>query len=152
MKKQFKALFKHNAWANYKVLITLENAELKSDKPILLFSHLISSQIVWHHRIKGLPTSPFPLWQKYKISELHTMATESENSWAKYLDEHRFETFEEMIFYTNSKEVTCESKIKDIINHVINHSAHYRGQIACLLGQEGIEPPENSFIDFTRKC
>lgn len=150
MKKYFRNLFKYNDWANQQVLITMENNHIKNKRIILLFGHLVSAQIVWLNRIKELPTSPFPLWEKYKVRELKSMVEESSRNWLNYLEDHQFETFEEMIFYRNSKGNKYENTIGDIITHVIAHSAYHRGQITTLLKEEGIQPPVTDFIHFKR--
>ena len=150
MKKYFRNLFKYNDWANQQFLITLENNSIKNDRVIVVFGHMISAQIIWLNRIKELPTSPFPLWERYKVRELKSMVEESSRNWLNYLDEHQLETFEEMIYYSNSKGIKYESTIGDIITHVIAHSAYHRGQVATLLKDEGIQPPVTDFIHFKR--
>ena len=150
MKKYFRNLFKYNDWANQQLLITLENHDIKNERIIVVFGHLISAQIIWLNRIKELPTSPFPLWEHYKVRELKCMVEESSRNWLNYLDEHQLDTFEEMIFYRNSKGNQYESTIGDIITHVIAHSAYHRGQVAALMRDEGVQPPVTDFIHFRR--
>lgn len=151
MKKHFRDLFQYNDWANQRVLITLEQSNFKNEKLLLLFSHLLSAQIIWLNRIKDIPTSPFPIWEQYKLRELRSMTEESSANWLNYLDSHKFETFEEMIFYKNSSGKRYENTIKEIINHVINHSTYHRAQIATLLKEEGIEPPVTDYIAYARQ-
>ncbi|ELR72856.1 DinB protein [Fulvivirga imtechensis AK7] len=151
MKKHFRDLFQYNDWANQRVLITLEQSDFKNEKLLLLFSHLLSAQIVWLNRIKDIPTSPFPIWEQYKLRELRSMTEESSSNWLNYLDTHKFETFEEMVFYKNSNGRKFENTIREIINQVINHSSYHRGQIASLLKEEGIEPPVTDYIAYARQ-
>ncbi|MEO1053941.1 MAG: DinB family protein [Bacteroidota bacterium] len=151
MRKHFRKLFKYNNWANQKYLICLEQEDLKSERAIELYGHIISAQIIWLLRIKGLPTSPFPIWEKYKIRELKTMTEESMENWLDYMEEHRFETFEEMVFYTNSKGKKYENTIGEIITHVITHGTYHRAQLAQLFRQAGLEPPRTDFIAFARE-
>lgn len=151
MKKYFRKQFKYNDWANYRVLITLEKSTEDDDRLATLYSHLISTQIIWLNRIKGLPTSPFPLWEKYKLNELRTMTEENSTNWANYLEEHRFETFEEMIFYKNSKGARHENTIGDIISQVISHGAYHRGQIASLFKEVGLQPPATDYVSYIRE-
>ena len=151
MKKHFRDLFQYNDWANQRVLITLEKCDFKNEKLLLLFSHLISAQIVWLNRIKDIPTSPFPIWEQYKLRELRSMTEESSANWLNYLDSHKFETFEEMVFYKNSTGKKYENTIREIINQVINHSTYHRAQIASLLKEEGIEPPVTDYIIYARQ-
>ena len=150
MKKHFKDLFEHNSWANQRVLITLEEMNTQDMEILRIFGHIISAQLVWLHRIKGLPTSPFPLWEQYKLSELRSMREESANNWNNYIDSHKMETFEEMIFYTNSQGRKYESTIRQIMNQVLSHSSYHRGQIATLLRRKGMDPPVTDYIFYKR--
>lgn len=149
MRPYFTDLIKYNDWANHRVLATLTEAGDQKEAT-KLFSHLISAQIIWLNRIKDLPTSPFPLWEEYKLTELSTMTRESTTNWLNYIKEHRMNTFEEMIFYTTTKGDKKESTIREIITHVINHSTYHRGQIANILRQNNIEPPVTDYIAYCR--
>jgi uncharacterized damage-inducible protein DinB len=153
MKKHFIELFRYNYWANLRMLGIMEEQNLKDEKLLKLFSHLLSSQIIWHNRIKDLPTSPFPLWEVYKLRELKSMIDESNSNWLDYLEkDHPNETFEEMIFYKNSKGDKHETTIRHIITHVINHSTYHRAQMAVRMRDLGIDPPVTDFITYSRQC
>ncbi len=151
MKKHFMDLFKYNEWANYRVLIALEELETIDDTLLSLYSHVLTAQIVWLNRIKDLATSPFPIWEQYKLRELRSMTEESATNWFSYLNEHQYETFEEMIFYTNSRGEKHENTIREIINHVLSHSAYHRGQIAKEIRKAGVKPPDTDYIIYARE-
>lgn len=150
MKKHFLDLLRYNDWANQRILITLEEHEVNDDKILALFSHIISAQIIWLNRIKDLPTTPFPLWEQYKLKELRAMAMESSTNWINYLMGHQLETFEEMIFYKNSLGKSYENTIREIITHMVNHSTYHRGQIAALLRGLNINPAPTDYILYCR--
>ena len=58
MKKHFNDLLRYNEWANYRILGAIEELGTADDYLLKIFSHLLSAQIIWLNRIKGLPTSP----------------------------------------------------------------------------------------------
>lgn len=149
-KKHFKDILKYNEWANYRVLKTLEEKAPTDQELLKLFSHILSAQIIWLNRIKGIPTSPFPIWEVYKITELESMTEESSDNWNNYVYEHKFETFEEMIFYSNSEGKKFESTIREIISHVVNHGSYHRGQIAMKFREKGMDPPATDYILYAR--
>lgn len=152
MKKHFLELFEYNHWSNVRMLSVLEDQDIQDEKLLKLFSHLISAQIIWLHRIKGMPTSPFPLWEIYKLRELESMVYESSGKWINYIrEEHRGETFEEMIFYKNSKGIKFETTIRHIVTHVITHSTYHRAQMAAHMRGLNIDPPVTDFIAYSRE-
>ncbi|MDH5399099.1 MAG: DinB family protein [Cyclobacteriaceae bacterium] len=152
MKRYYTDLFKFNEWANTRLLIFLEEEGIKDDRVLEIYSHLISAQTVWLLRIKDLPTSPFPLWEKYKLSELRTMNEESNTNWLKFIHGHRLQTFEEMIGFYNSQGARYEHTVAQIINQVITHSAYHRGQINSRLKELAAEEiPVLEYIEYKRK-
>ena len=97
-----------------------------------------------------MPTSPFPVWEEYKLKELDSMTEESCDNWCNYLEGHEMETFEEMIHYKDSHGKAHEATIRVIMSHVINHSTYHRGQIALKLRELNIAPPPTDFIVYQR--
>ena len=150
MKKHFRDLLKYNEWANYRALKSIEDQGDSDHELFYLFSHILSVLIIWLNRIYLLPTSPIPVWEQYKLTELSNMTEESSNNWNDYMGEHKLETFEEMIFYTNSEGKKYESTIREIITHMVNHSVYHRGQIARRLREMGGEPAVTDYIVFAR--
>ena len=150
MTKHFLNLFQYNDWANHRMLVTLEQNDLKNTKIQLLFSHVLSSQIVWLNRIKALPTSPFPLWEFYKLRELRSMTEESTFNWINFINDLKPDSYLRRISYQNSQQQQFETSLREIMTQVINHSSYHRGQIALLLREEGIDPPGTDFIVYTR--
>lgn len=150
MKKHFLELFEYNDWANQRMLIALEEAESDDYQLLLLFSHLLSAQIVWFNRLKDLPTSPFPLWQKYKLRELRSMTEESTSNWLNYIRLSN-DSFEEMIFYKDTKDQKQESTLRQILTHVINHSTYHRAQMVDIMKKQSIQPPPTDYILWCRQ-
>ena len=150
MKKYFIDLFEYDAWANRRMLITIKSSKISDERIRKIFSHIISAQLIWLNRIQDHPTSPFPLWETYKISEIETMIEESSERWINFLSSYNMDTLEEVIRYQNTKGDTYENRLRQIITHVINHSSHHRGQLALLLREKGVAPPANDYIIYKR--
>ena len=150
MKRYFLDLLEYNLWANQRLLSVISRNEVNDEVILKLLSHLVSAQMIWLHRVEGLPTSPFPPWEVYNIRELESMVDESNLRWKKYLTGYKIDTLEEVIHYRNTKKVDFENRLVDIATHTINHSTHHRAQVSLLLRQMGIEPPQMDFILFKR--
>ena len=150
MKSHFKDLIQYNNWANQRYFDVIDEHKIKDDEILRLYSHILSAQIVWLLRIQGLPTSPFPLWERYNVVELKSMLEESGRNWVNHIDSHPLVTFEEMISYKNSKGEKFESTIREIISHILTHGSYHRGQLALLMRKLGIDPPITDFIIYRR--
>lgn len=150
MKNHFINLFYYDIWANRRLAIAIKENNILSDRALTILSHILSAQLIWLNRIQGLSTAPFPIWEQYKINEIESMIEESNDRWLHYLNNFRLETFEEVVSYTNTAGNTYENTLYEIITHVLNHSAHHRGQLALLIRDEGFDPPQNDFIIFKR--
>ncbi|MTI20541.1 hypothetical protein E1176_05875 [Fulvivirga sp. RKSG066] len=151
MKKHFIDLIKYNDWANQRVLITLEENNVEDKDLLKLYSHVLSAQIIWLNRIKDIPTSPFPLWETYKLRELRSMTEESSRNWLELIENHPNETFEEMINYSNNEGKKFENTMREIITHVTNHSTYHRGQLAIHFRKKDITPPVIDHIVYVRE-
>jgi len=143
-------LFEYDIWASRRLLITIKNNDISIERILNIFSHTISAQLIWLNRIEDHPTSPFPLWETYKVPEIENMIEESHARWVRFLTTYKLDTFEEVINYKNTKGETYENRIQQIITHVINHSMHHRGQLALLLRESDIAPPDNDYIIYKR--
>ena len=148
MKDHFKRLWNYNDWANKKVLESLMDFGAVKDKKVALMSHVLSAQFIWYLRIVNKPTMAFPVWEKYKMSELFTMNEDSTMQWQGLLEKEI--NFNKEISYTNTIGEKHTSRIEEIFTHVINHGTHHRAQIAALLRAAGQQPPTLDYIFYSR--
>lgn len=148
MKSYFLKLCQYNSWANQRVLSCLVAQPITDEKILTLFSHLLSAQFIWMHRLKGLPPAPYELWKKYDSEKLKVMTEESSKAWLDYISEN--ENFDRILKYHNYTGDYFENNVQHIIIHVMNHGTYHRGQIALLLRQNGFEPVNTDFITFDR--
>jgi uncharacterized damage-inducible protein DinB len=57
---------------------------------------------------------------------------------------------ERQVHYSNTAGAEFDSRIGDIMMHVLLHCAYHRGQVALLLRTAGAEPEPTDFIAFCR--
>ena len=138
MKDYFLNLYRYNAWANKRALECLKKQNVEDQKILTIMSHILSALFIWLNRIKGLPTSPFPLWQQYKLEELITMGEDAGHNWLDFVEKNN--DFNRELNYTNYQGHPFTNNVEKIMIHLVNHSTYHRGQIAMLLRQKGYEP------------
>ncbi len=151
MKSYFLRMLQYNLWANQRLLIAIKEGGVSNERILELMSHVASAQLVWLHRVEGLPTSPFPVWEVYKLHEIESMIEESNSRWVKFINGYKVDTMEEVIHYQNTKGLKFENTLFDIVVQVINHSTHHRAQVSMLIRGEGIAPPPMDYIFYRRQ-
>jgi uncharacterized damage-inducible protein DinB len=148
MKEYFFKMYRYNLWANRRVMDCLERQQIKDEKILDIFSHLVSAQFIWLNRFKDLPKSSYLLWGKYDLTELRTMVEEASDQWLTFIEEQ--ETFDRVMKYNNYVGDYYENNITDIMIHLVNHGTYHRGQVALLLRSNGYEPVNTDFITYDR--
>ncbi|WP_207535512.1 DinB family protein [Desertivirga arenae] len=112
-----------------------------------LFSHILNSQHIWLSRInkKG---ALFERFQQQPREQLLSLHLENIKELSKVLKER---DLNEKIRYFNFSGVSFESRLSDVLFHVVNHSSYHRGQVVSLLKLAGITPPVTDYIILKRQ-
>jgi len=148
MKKYFLKLYQYNAWANARVLNSLQQQNVSDEKICSLMGHIVAAQFLWLHRIKGLPPPDVKLWGNYTLAQLITMAEEAGKKWLDFAESQ--DDFNREMSYTNYVGEPYTNNVEMIMIHLVNHSSYHRAQIAMLLRQKGLEPINTDFITYDR--
>lgn len=148
MKKYFLKLYQYNAWANKRVLGTLQRQNVQDEKILSVMGHIAAAQFLWLHRIKGLPPPNVKLWGEYSLDQLLTMAEKAGKEWLSFVESN--EDFNRELTYTNYVNEPYTNNVEMIMIHTVNHASYHRAQIAMLLRQKGFEPINTDFITYDR--
>jgi uncharacterized damage-inducible protein DinB len=148
MKKYFLKLYQYNAWANARVLNSLQQQNVSDEKICSLMGHIVAAQFLWLHRIKGLLPPDVKLWGSYTLGQLKTMAEEAGKKWLDFVESQ--DDFNREMSYTNYVGEPYTNNVEMIMIHLVNHSSYHRAQIALLLRQKGLEPINTDFITYDR--
>jgi uncharacterized damage-inducible protein DinB len=148
MKNYFLKLYTYNEWANHRVLKAIIDQGVSDEKILSLFSHQMSANYLWLHRIKGLDPPPYELWKTYQVDQLKRMVEEVSRMWLGYIQEN--ESFSRMLKYKNYVGDYYENNVEHIMMHLVNHGTYHRGQIALRMRQCGYTPINTDFITWDR--
>jgi len=148
MKKYFLKLYEFNAWANQRVIQCLADQEVNHEKIISLMGHIAAAELLWLHRVKGLPKPDVKLWSNYSLDALATMLKKADNQWLDYVQ--NTESFDRELNYTNYTGDPFLNNVESIMIHVVNHASYHRAQVAMLLRQNALEPVNTDFITYDR--
>lgn len=148
MKQYFLKLYRYNAWANKRVLGTLQRQNVRDEKILSLMGHVVAAQFLWLHRIKGLPAPDVKLWGEYSLETLLTLAEKAGKEWLEYVEST--DDFNRELTYRNYVNEPYTNNVENIMIHLVNHSSYHRAQVAMLLRQKGFEPINTDFITYDR--
>jgi uncharacterized damage-inducible protein DinB len=149
MKAYFIQLFDYDRFANLRILETIKKAS-DADKPLQLLAHLLAAQQIWLNRCEKEPATGVATWPDWSVNIFESMINNHHQKWIKFLEGPDNEGFEQLISYKNTRGESFESKLSDILAHVINHSAHHRAQAGLHLKLTGIELPNTDYISYVR--
>ncbi|WP_420388531.1 DinB family protein [Roseivirga sp.] len=147
MKEHYTRLFEYNLWANNEFSEILRAKPFDNSKILKLISHVANAQAIWLSRIKD-ETPGVGVWDEYDLKEALELLSSTSQDWLDFIYSGDLE--QDSINYKNSKGQSFESRVTDILTHVINHGTHHRGQIAYMLREEDIDPPASDFIFYVR--
>jgi uncharacterized damage-inducible protein DinB len=148
MKDFFLKWYSYNAWANRRVIGSLERQAVIDEKIISVMGHLVSANFIWLNRIKDLPKSKYELWGTYDVRGLKRMVDEADDQWMSFIRDN--ENFDRILKYKNYVGDYYENNVQQIMIHLVNHGSYHRGQVAMLLRQKGYEPINTDFITYDR--
>ena len=148
MKKYFLKLYQFNAWANQRIIQYLIGQQVNHEKINSLVGHIAAAEMLWLHRVAGLPKPDVKLWSTYKVNELSPMLTQADKQWLEYIKSN--DNFDRELHYTNYTGDAFVNNVEAIMIHTVNHASYHRGQVAMLLRQNGYEPVNTDFITYDR--
>jgi uncharacterized damage-inducible protein DinB len=142
--------FAYDAWANREVLAALSASAHSDVRPRQLLAHILSAQRLWLERIRKRPQT-LPVWPDFSFDQCEAQISELASLWNEYLRHLSASLLSGNVAYKNSKGESWNSTVRDILTHVLLHSAYHRGQIASQVRASGEQPAYTDFIHAARQ-
>jgi uncharacterized damage-inducible protein DinB len=151
MKEYFIRLFEYDRFANQTIVKAIRSAN-NPVKAVHLMSHLLAAQLIWLLRCEDIkPDIPIELWPGDDEVNFEKIVNYNSGFWLSYVKILSADDFDKEIAYQNTKGTPYQSKLSDILAHVINHGTHHRAQIGQQLkftGEENL--PNTDYIFYIR--
>jgi uncharacterized damage-inducible protein DinB len=142
-------LFAYDDWANRETLASLTRAQSPPQSALSRMAHIIAAEWLWYARITGVPAT-MAVWPELPLEKCDEHLDALAATWSKFVAELPPGGFDRSISYTNSKGERFDSRVEDILLHVVFHSTYHRGQIAGEMRKAGFEPAYTDFIHAVR--
>jgi uncharacterized damage-inducible protein DinB len=157
----YRKLFRYDRWANGEVLEALRAASAGSDAHTAAASaevlqeflrrlaHILGAQWLWLSRL-DVPAEATAVWPELTLDECARQSEALGSFWEGYLGGLDEGGLSQTISYKNTKGEPWQSRIDDVLTHVVMHSAYHRGQIALEMRAAGLNPAYTDFIQAVR--
>jgi uncharacterized damage-inducible protein DinB len=149
MLEHLRRLFDHMYWADHRALESLRNAGLPHPKALEIYAHILGAEHTWLTRLRGAPAA-HAVWPKLTLAECGPLASENQQAFSEYLAQLDEDALAREVHYRNSAGAEFDSRIDDILLHVVLHGTYHRGQVAFVVRNEGDVPNATDYIAFVR--
>jgi uncharacterized damage-inducible protein DinB len=139
----------YDRWANGEVARALAAAPRPPARAVHWLAHVAAAELLWLERLLGEAQS-LAVWPQLEVSGTVELLARLDRRWSDYLSRLTEAELERLSSYVNTQGQSWQSRVDDILTHVVIHSAYHRGQIAAELRGAGIDPPTTDFIHGAR--
>lgn len=145
----------YNGWANRQAIEAFDTQD--SDKNLSsevgrLLSHLLLAEREWFARLDGKDSTGFDFWQPLSIEDCRKLHARNDEDYTQLLATlSSDDNLNRTVSYTNSKGVSYQNTIREVLTHVFNHSTYHRGQVAVAMRANGATPAYTDYIAFVRE-
>jgi uncharacterized damage-inducible protein DinB len=147
--EHLRRLFVYNDWANRRVVMSLK--ENRSEKGRRILAHALVTEREYFERLYGKDSTGFDFWQDLSIEECGALAQANADTYEKLLRKFEEEGLNWRVEYKTSEGVRQENDFRELVTHVLFHSATHRGNIILKLREEGFTPPQIDYIIYLRE-
>ena len=145
----FRRMFDYNAWANSLTYSSVREQGDAGPDARRLFAHILAAEIIWLSRLAG-DRPPMEPWPELTLEQCGRHVRDLPGRWRACLREVSDAELDEGRSYTNTQGEAFTTKIRDILQHVLTHSAYHRGQTAQHVRALGLTPAVTDYIAYER--
>jgi uncharacterized damage-inducible protein DinB len=147
----FRKLFDYDYWGNQEALQSVETVSGPREAVLKIAGHIIGAQQVWLERLESPDSSPGAPWPVLSLAEARTAAEELHRRLRAFLGKLTPEKLGEDLAYRNTKGVEFRTPLRDVLTHLVMHSAYHRGQIAAAVREAGGKPAATDYVVYVRQ-
>lgn len=140
---------RYNAWAND----TLYREMKAKDAPAAsfrAFQHILEAELTWSNRILGLDRPNVPLWGLFSRVQCDAWLLTVRRQLEQIVLDHADNHFQRSFTYRNSSGREFRDPVGQVLEHMLIHSAQYRGEAAGLSNADGTQMPDLDYIIWLR--
>lgn len=147
--EQLRDLFRYNDWANRRIVVSLKENDCAA--AIRILGHLLTTEQEYFERLYGKDSTGFDFWPALSVVECGSIAQETAERYEKLIRGFDENGLDITAHYHSSDGRPYENTFREILTHVLLHSATHRGGIIVKLRDAGFEPPKIDHIIYLRE-
>lgn len=147
--EHLRELYIYNDWANRRVVQWLKSNESERARRIL--AHLLVTEKEYYARLYGKDSTGFDFWQNLSAQDCSGLAKENAENFERILRRFDDEGLGQIARYKTSEGAAHENTFRELLTHVLIHSATHRGNIILTMREENFEPPKIDYIIYLRE-
>jgi uncharacterized damage-inducible protein DinB len=151
-------LYDYNAWANARVLGTVEALtpegflrDLRNSFPSVrdTLAHILGAEWIWLHRWQGEAPTRLPAATDFPtLASLKDRYAAVEKERRVFLEDLSEERMAQPLDYRDTAGNVYSLPLVHSLQHVVNHGTYHRGQITTMLRQLGAKPVSTDMSRF----
>ena len=147
--EHLREMFRYNDWANRRIIVAVRESNSERCRQIL--NHLLTTEDEYLARLFGKDSTGFNFWPELSIEECGELARSAAEKYEKLMRRFDEEGLDLYTKYRTSHGTPQENDFREMLTHVIIHSATHRGNIMLKLREEGFDPPKIDYIIYLRE-
>lgn len=147
--EHLRELFRYNDWANRRIVVALK--ENSSERATQILAHLVTTEQEYFERLYGKDSTGFDFFPGLTVAQCGELAKATAERYEKLLRGFDEEGLDIVARYRTSEGKRCENTFRELLSHVVIHSATHRGNIMLKLRESGIAPPVIDYIIYLRE-
>ena len=147
--EHLRQLFAYNDWANRRIIASIK--ENSSEKSLSILAHLLVTEKEYYERLHGKNSTGFNFWQNLTPEDCEDLGRETAGLYERLLRRFDEEGLGFIAKYKTSEGISYENTFRELLSHVLLHSATHRGNIILKLREEGFTPPKIDYIIYLRE-
>ncbi len=149
--QRFQELFDYDLWANRMAIASVEPVAQKSERAMKVLGHLFGAQRVWLSRFRNPEPPNAQPWPDLNCAEALAAAEELHRDLQTMLGSFAPERIEQDLVYRTTKGAEFRTPIRDLLTHLLMHSAYHRGQVAMAVRDAGGTPAATDYVVYVRQ-
>ena len=144
-----RGLFAYNDWANRRIITALK--ENHSEKSRRILAHILITETEYFERLYGKDSTNFDFWKDLNLTECGELARTNAEKFESLLNKFDDEGLGMIAAYKTSEGAAHKNTFREMLTHVLFHSATHRGNIILKMREELLVPPKVDYIIYERE-